>query len=253
MLNGGIMTGQITELNGPSGSGKTQFCLYMSFILALQGKEVLYIDTDGDFSAERLFIMHNGNEFDETVETIIKRIHVYRILSFYNLMQFLDVLLTDLSSPVGYYRNICLIILDSYANSFVELIEYKQHAKRWSALVQVMSNYNNALRTIITDRRDIAIMFTDRLKDVSHIRRNNCGLVLNFEDNQDGTRQITCLQSERIAIGSTIVLKLDNTGFTDDVQSKLIPPKTINLDVSMSNGELSPIPIDHLNLNNNSD
>lgn len=59
-LRGGLLKGTITEVVGPSGCGKTQFCTMMAVQAALpvsrggMDKPVLYIDTEGAFSAERL-------------------------------------------------------------------------------------------------------------------------------------------------------------------------------------------------------
>jgi RecA/RadA recombinase len=56
-LHGGLPVGTITEIVGPSGAGKTQFCLGVAAhaLLAPDGIDgrVLYIDTEGAFSAVR--------------------------------------------------------------------------------------------------------------------------------------------------------------------------------------------------------
>lgn len=59
-LRGGLLKGTITEIVGPSGCGKTQFCTMLAVLAAMPikdggtDKRVLYIDTEGAFSAERL-------------------------------------------------------------------------------------------------------------------------------------------------------------------------------------------------------
>jgi RAD51-like protein 1 len=77
-LRGGLCVGTITEITGPSGCGKTQFCTMMATLAAAGGGggggaatgnssaragralqqqaagSVIYIDTEGAFSAERL-------------------------------------------------------------------------------------------------------------------------------------------------------------------------------------------------------
>ncbi|XP_033736018.1 DNA repair protein RAD51 homolog 2-like isoform X2 [Pecten maximus] len=60
VLHGGIPTGTITEISGPAGCGKTQFCLMLTVQCTLPlelgglAGNVLYIDTESAFSAERL-------------------------------------------------------------------------------------------------------------------------------------------------------------------------------------------------------
>ncbi len=49
----------IFQISGPPGCGKTQFCIMLSAVSALpkivggRGSPVIYIDTEGAFSAER--------------------------------------------------------------------------------------------------------------------------------------------------------------------------------------------------------
>lgn len=66
LLDGGIRTGQITELTGEAGAGKTQFLL--SLLLAVQlppphgtGRNALYISTEASLSTRRLTQMLKDN------------------------------------------------------------------------------------------------------------------------------------------------------------------------------------------------
>ena len=54
-FGGGLRTGAICELVGPAGVGKTQLCLSIAAHALLSGEtRVLYVDTEGSFSPERL-------------------------------------------------------------------------------------------------------------------------------------------------------------------------------------------------------
>jgi DNA repair protein RadB len=53
LLGGGYEKGIITTIFGPAGSGKTTFCM-IAAISAAEEKKVLYVDTEGGFSCERL-------------------------------------------------------------------------------------------------------------------------------------------------------------------------------------------------------
>lgn len=53
-LEGGYETGIITTVCGPAGSGKTTLCLLAAVEMARRGKKIIYIDTEGGFSVERL-------------------------------------------------------------------------------------------------------------------------------------------------------------------------------------------------------
>ncbi len=53
-LYGGYETGIITMIAGPPGCGKTNFCILASCSQAKKGNKVLFIDTEGGFSVERV-------------------------------------------------------------------------------------------------------------------------------------------------------------------------------------------------------
>ncbi|OWF38690.1 DNA repair protein RAD51-like 2 [Mizuhopecten yessoensis] len=74
VLHGGIPMGTITEISGPAGCGKTQFCLMLSVQCTLPlelgglAGNVLYIDTESAFSAERLVEIAQAKHRDLFVE-----------------------------------------------------------------------------------------------------------------------------------------------------------------------------------------
>ncbi|XP_052075024.1 DNA repair protein RAD51 homolog 4-like isoform X2 [Mytilus californianus] len=55
ILDGGMYTGEVTEIAGEIASGKTQICLSMTASVICHSKQnVMYVDTSGGFCAERL-------------------------------------------------------------------------------------------------------------------------------------------------------------------------------------------------------
>ena len=61
LLGGGLATGEVTEIFGGPGVGKSQLCMLASASQALfTGRTALYIDTSGQFSAQRLFALANA-------------------------------------------------------------------------------------------------------------------------------------------------------------------------------------------------
>ena len=54
MLNGGYEKDTITTIYGPAGSGKTCLAMLCMISTARSGKKIIYIDTEGGFSLERL-------------------------------------------------------------------------------------------------------------------------------------------------------------------------------------------------------
>jgi DNA repair protein RadA len=79
LLGGGIETGTITEATGKNGSGKTQLCHCLAVMAQLDpgsgglGGEVLFFDTEGTFSSERIYQIasNRGLNPEEALRNII--------------------------------------------------------------------------------------------------------------------------------------------------------------------------------------
>ena len=69
-LYGGYEKGVITMLAGPPGSGKTNFCLLVSCSQAKKKNKVIYIDTEGGFSSERVKQMA-GEDYELVLGNIL--------------------------------------------------------------------------------------------------------------------------------------------------------------------------------------
>src|SRR4030066_21858 len=103
LLEGGFEGGALTLLFGEAGSGKTNICLQVAKDVALAGKKVLFIDTEG-VSLERVKQMAG-----DSYEDVLKNILFFEPHSFDEQEKFVDkaVKLADSSLEVG------VIILDS--------------------------------------------------------------------------------------------------------------------------------------------
>lgn len=69
-LEGGFEMDTLTTLYGPSSSGKTTICMLASIAMAKEKKKVIYIDTEGGFSIERIKQLA-GDKIDEVLKHII--------------------------------------------------------------------------------------------------------------------------------------------------------------------------------------
>lgn len=69
-LYGGYEKGIITMIAGPPGSGKTNFAILAACSQAKKGNKVLFIDTEGGFSPERVKQIVT-DKFEETLKNII--------------------------------------------------------------------------------------------------------------------------------------------------------------------------------------
>nr|XP_033808989.1 DNA repair protein RAD51 homolog 2 isoform X5 [Geotrypetes seraphini] len=122
VLYGGVACGALTEVTGPSGCGKTQFCILMSLLATLPScigglnGNVVFIDTESTFSAERLVEMatHRFPEYFDTEEKILSmtsRIHLYRELTCEDVLKRIESLEEEIIS-----KKVKLVIVDSVAS-----------------------------------------------------------------------------------------------------------------------------------------
>jgi len=117
LLGGGIETQAITEFVGEWGSGKSQLCMKLSITAqlprndgGLEGK-VLFIDTEGTFSAERVYQMAQAMQLHP--EKILEGIMCGRV---YNSDH--QVLAVDHAFKMCQEENIKLLIIDSVLSHF---------------------------------------------------------------------------------------------------------------------------------------
>ncbi|UCE80339.1 MAG: AAA family ATPase, partial [Methanobacteriota archaeon] len=76
LLGGGLEGGAITLLFGEAGTGKTNICLQVARNVALEGKKVVFIDTEG-VSLDRVRQI-SGDEY----ETVMKNLLFFEPHSF---------------------------------------------------------------------------------------------------------------------------------------------------------------------------
>ncbi|CAK1552563.1 unnamed protein product [Leptosia nina] len=111
ILDGGLPIGFITEICGLAGSGKTQLCLQLSInTVKYSQKVVLYIDTKGDFSANRIqeIIEAQGLSHRE-MAIIMLKIKVANVFSMPDLLHLLE----KIKTKEIVLDNLSLIIIDS--------------------------------------------------------------------------------------------------------------------------------------------
>ncbi|MEM3665184.1 MAG: DNA repair and recombination protein RadA [Candidatus Jordarchaeales archaeon] len=117
LLGGGIETQAITELVGQYGSGKTQLCLMLCVTAQLKpeqgglGGNVLYFDTEGTFSSNRVYQIaaENGLDPGQTLHNII----LSRVYTSDHQMFLLDNAFEKCAE-----ENVKLVVVDSVISHF---------------------------------------------------------------------------------------------------------------------------------------
>jgi DNA repair protein RadB len=107
-LYGGYENDIITTIYGPGGSGKTNFCLLVAVSQAKKGNKVIYVDTEGGFSSDRV------NQILKTethlLDSVLKNILILKPTSFKEQEDSFSQLLKYVKQG-----DISLIIIDSIA------------------------------------------------------------------------------------------------------------------------------------------
>ena len=103
MLEGGYETDILTTVYGPSGSGKTTLGVLAAVSVAKRGRKVIYIDTEGGFSPERMA------QISSDYEKLIKNVIFLRPSSFKEQKKDFEKLKELVNDKIG------IIIVDTIA------------------------------------------------------------------------------------------------------------------------------------------
>lgn len=103
MLKDGYETDIITTIYGPAGSGKTCLCLLCATGIARKNKKIIYVDTEGNFSLERL------KQIAPDYKKILQKIVFLRPTSFEDQKKSFEKLKEIVNEKIG------LIVVDTIA------------------------------------------------------------------------------------------------------------------------------------------
>ena len=130
-LSGGYDKDIITTLYGPPGCGKTNFCMLAAASLAKKDQKVIFIDTEGGFSIERLRQLigksnqSNKEENKDNYEKILSNILLLKPTNFTEQSESFSKLLKELKQDNN--KRIALIIVDGMTMLYrLELAEARK-------------------------------------------------------------------------------------------------------------------------------
>src|SRR3989344_1111177 len=103
-LDGGFEKDVITTIYGPAGTGKTTICL-MATLSMVKDKKVIFIDTEGSFSVERIKQLLGNKD----VEKVLSKIFVLRPMTFEEQRKTIETLKDMVDSKIG------LVVVDTIA------------------------------------------------------------------------------------------------------------------------------------------
>jgi len=153
-LHGGYERDVVTVLYGGSGTGKTNFCLLAAVSQAKKGNKVVFIDTEGGFSVERVRQLVSEIEVKKVLENIL----LLKPTNFTEQKKAFEELLKYLKNEVS------LIVVDGmtilYRLDFADARE-----KNDEEMHKINSELARQIKTLaeIARKRDIPVLITNQV------------------------------------------------------------------------------------------
>lgn len=150
-LEGGYDTDTITTFYGPAGSGKTNLCLIAASNQASKGKKVIFIDTEGGFSMERL---NQLTSYDS-----MKNVWLLRATNFSEQCDAFDKISRLLKKDVS------LIVIDGIAMLYrLELAEANQEQNK-NKVFSINEKLAKQMRMLneIARKKQIPVLITNQV------------------------------------------------------------------------------------------
>lgn len=149
LLGHGLEPGIITQIYGPSASGKTNIAIQCAVRCVEMGRKVIYIDTEGGFSAERLDQIAKGRG-----KEIASKILLFEPITFEEQVE-----MTRHAINLANNHEIGLIVLDSA----VALYRLEEGAtERKKALGRELGRMLAGLAGVAR-RRNLAVLITNQV------------------------------------------------------------------------------------------
>lgn len=211
LLGGGFEKGAVTQLYGPPTSGKSNIALSLAVNVAKNNKKVVYIDTEGGISIDRIKQI-SGAYFSNVANNII----VFEPTNF--LEQTENLRSIDMWIR-KHHEEVDLIVLDS-AVALYRVDEMKSYklSKELRKQIQLLSN--------IARNYDIAVVITNQIYNAFDDGGNNeikpvggdileyiSKVIIRLERGEDLNQRVATLMRHRsIAEGKRVTFSITSSG-----------------------------------------
>lgn len=207
LLGGGIETGTITLMYGEAGSGKTNLCIQLAKNIVLDGKKVIFIDTEG-LSQERV-----GQICGDQCDLILKNLLIFEPYAFNEQETIIDkaVNLAIKNEDIG------LVVLDSATLHYrIESGHEEDRRERKSLTRQI-----TALMKLCRKRRIPVILTSQVYTDVEvgifkplggHVLHHNAKTILRLDKEGNGIRKAVLMKHRSLAEGKDAEFRITETG-----------------------------------------
>ena len=156
-LGGGIKGGIITDIFGASGTGKTQLTMQISINSLLDGNQVLFQDTTGQFRPERMLDLIKIRNLETN---LLDRVKVGRITNSSEQIQFLSKIKD---------QDFSLVVIDNVTDLFS--FEYGKEEQNLEKNVTFMQ-YMHEL-SLISIQKKLPIVVTNIIRKIDDLEIEN--------------------------------------------------------------------------------
>lgn len=147
LLGGGFEPDILNTIYGPAGSGKTCSCILASCEVVRSGKKVIFIDTEGGFSIERL------KQIAPDYEKILENMIFFRPVNFEEQKEVFEKLKMMISDKIG------LIVVDTIAMLYRVELGRDTDVYRINKELGVQLNYLSE----ITRKKNVPVIITNQV------------------------------------------------------------------------------------------
>ncbi|XP_078335473.1 DNA repair protein RAD51 homolog 4-like isoform X2 [Crassostrea virginica] len=219
LLDGGLYTSEITEIAGEISAGKTQFCLSLCVSVAMKAHQnVLYIDTCGSFSADRLAEIAASQYGEECSEDVLKAVKVVEAFDIFQLMTVLQNIKEDFISQTDpFYDDLKVLIVDSVSAVIYPSLGGQQMDGH-GLMVQLSLNlkrlaasYSLSVLVINNVLGDGKVSLGKTWSHVPHCRL----LISHPKDDKPSIRELVLVKSSRLATGGKSRVEITEKGLQD--------------------------------------
>lgn len=207
ILGGGYETDAITTIYGPAGAGKTNLALLAAVETAKTGKKVIFIDTEGGFSVERL------QQVCEDSKKILERIFFFKPMNFEEQKEAIAKTKEMADSKVG------LIIVDTIGMLFRLERKFGEDDSVRELGLQIVS------LTEITRKKEIPVIMTNQVYSTldnggkiqmvgGDLLRYGSKCLLEIQPLHANKRRIVLRKHRSVSCEKELIIEINNTGIS---------------------------------------
>ncbi len=217
-LFGGYEPDVVTMIAGPPGSGKTNFVLLAACSQAKKGKKVIFIDTEGGFSVERV-----KQIAEESYEEILNNILLLEPTNFDEQKKSFSQLLSQVKNQAK--EEIGLIVIDGMVTLYrLEMGEAKDNDEKIRNLNWKMAEQMRMLSEI-SRKQKIPIIITNQVYSG----------FLSEEDLRNGVKkQVNLVGGDLLKYWCKCIIELQTDGKKKNavlLKHRSMPPKEFSFEI----------------------